>query len=225
MKNINSLRLVFTLLIIAFTRIAAAQSGPSDGTSAAPPTGTADKIICSSQGISIIGPQNAGVDYTAYQWYKLDASNVAHLTTTTTRTYTETSSGAGYYNYQLVTVNANGCTSPMSDIYRIYVLPPVTATITTSNVGNTICANNQSSIVLTATPSNPTSYTYTYQWTRNGVNISGATSNTYTLSETNSGSVSMGVIISYALNSGCSATATQSVTVVPIPVKPTISAN
>jgi len=225
MKNVNSLRILFTLLFIAFVSIASAQTGPSDGTSAPPPTGTADKIICSSQGISIFGPQNAGVDYPGYQWYKIDAAGVAHLTTVTTRTYTETPSGAGYYSYQLVTVNANGCTSPMSDIYKIYVLPPITATITTSNPSNVICANNQSSIVLTATPSNPTAYTYTYQWTRNGVNIAGATSNTYTLSEANSGSVSMGVIVSYTLNSGCSATATQSITVDPIPTKPTIGAN
>jgi hypothetical protein len=222
MKNINSLRLIFTLLFVAVTRIALAQSGPSDGTSAPPPTGTADKVICSSQGISINGPQNAGVDYPAYQWYKLDASGVAHLTTVTTRNYTETPSGTGYYSYQLVTVNSNGCTSPMSDVYKIYVLPPVTATITTSISSNTICSNNQSSILLTATPSNPTAYTYTYQWTRNGVNITGATNNTYTLSETNSGSVSMGVIVSYTLSSGCSATATQSITVDPIPTKPTI---
>ncbi|MBW4891699.1 hypothetical protein KXQ82_18385 [Mucilaginibacter sp. HMF5004] len=223
MKNINSLRIVFTLLFVAITHFVMAQA--SDPTSAPPPTGTADKIICSSQGISIVGPQNAGVDYPAYQWYKLDAAGVAHLTTTTTRTYTETPSGAGYYSYQLVTVNANGCTSPMSDVFKIYVLPPITATITTSVANNTICANNQSSIVLTATPSNPAAYTYTYQWTKNGTNIPGATSNTYTLSEAASGSVNMGVIISYTLNSGCSATATQSITVDPIPVKPTIGSN
>jgi hypothetical protein len=226
MKNINILRVIFTLFIVFAARLASAQSGPSDGTSAPPPTGTADKIICSGSAISIIGPQApGGTDYPAYQWYKLDGSGVAHLTTTTTRTYTETASGKGYYSYQLVTVNANGCTSPMSDIYKIYVLPPITATITTSNVNNVICANNQSSIVLTATPSNPTDYTYSYQWTRNGVNIAGATSNTYTLSESASGSVNMGVIITYTLNNGCSATATQSITVDPIPAKPTIGAN
>jgi hypothetical protein len=224
MKNIITLRAFFILLFVACAFIAVAQTaGPSDGTSAPPPTGTADKVICSSQGITITGPQNAGVDYPAYQWYKLDAAGVAHLvTTSTTRTYTETPTGPGYYNYQLVTVNANGCTSPISDIYHIYVLPPITATITTSIASNIICANNQSSILLTATPSNPGAYTYSYQWTRNGVNIPGATSNTYTLSEASSGSVSMGVIITYTLASGCSASATQTITVDPIPAKPTI---
>lgn len=222
----NSLRLIFTLLFILAARVASAQTpGPSDGTSAPPPTGTADKIICSGQSISIAGPQDNGTDYPAYQWYKLDASGVAHLTTTTGRTYTETPSGAGYYSYQLVTVNSNGCTSPASDTYKVYVLPTITASITTSNSSNTVCSNSQSSITLTAVPSNPTAYSYTYQWTRNGTNITGATSNTYTLTEQNSGSVSIGVIVSYTLSSGCSATATQSITVSPVPAKPSIVAN
>ncbi len=225
MKNISTLRFIFTLLFIAVARIASAQTGPSDGTSAPPPTGTADKIICSSGTISIFGPQNGGVDYPGYQWYKLDASGTPHLTTSTTRTYTETPTGPGYYKYQLVTVNANGCTSPASDTYTIYVLPPLTVSITTSNPSNTICANNQNSIILTANPSNPTGYTYTYQWTRNGVNIPGATNSTYTLSEATAGSVTMGVIVSYSLNSTCPGTATQSITIDAIPTKPTIGAN
>jgi len=223
MKTIKSLRTIITLLLILSAGIAFGQAGPSDGTSAPPPSGTANKIICSSQGISLTGPQDASnVDYPTYQWYKLDASGVGHLTTSTSRTYTETPTAPGYYKYQLVTVNANGCTSPISDVYTIYVLPPLTVSITTSNPSNTICSNTQSSIVLTAVPSNPSAYIYTYQWTRNGSNIPGATSSTYTLSETNSGSVSMGVIVTYSLNSGCSGTATQSITVSPVPAKPTI---
>jgi len=227
MKIINTPRIIITLLLVAIARIGFAQTaGPSDGTSAPPPTGTADKIICQSQNISLTGPQDVGgVDYPTYQWYKLDAGGVAHLTTTTTRTYTETPTAPGYYEYQLVTVNANGCTSPISDIIKIYVLPPITATITSNIANNTICAQNEGSILLTATPSNPTLYTYTYQWTRNGVNIAGATNNTYSLSETNSGAVTIGVIISYSLNGGCPGTATQSVTVTPIPGKPTIVVN
>jgi len=228
MKNINIIpRIIITLLFLVIATTGFAQTaGPSDGTSAPPPTGTANKIICSSQNISLTGPQDStGHDYPTYQWYKLDASGTAHLTTTTTRTYTETPTAPGYYNYQLVTVNSNGCTSPISDVIKIYVLPPITATITSNIANNTICAQNEGSILLTANPSNPTLYTYTYQWTRNGVNIAGATSNTYTLSETNSGTVTIAVIISYTLNGGCSGSATQSVTVTPIPGKPTIVIN
>ncbi len=228
METFKPLKIVLTMLLILVMHITLAQAapGPSDSTSVAPPTGTANKIICAGQTISISGPQDASnVDYPSYQWYKLDAAGVAHLTTTTTRTYTEVSTTKGYYNYQVVTVNASGCTSPMSDIFKIYALPAITATITTSNTSNTICSAGQSSIILTAVPSNPTAYTYNYQWTRNGANIAGATSNTYTLTEQTSGTVTMGVNITYALNTACAGTATKTITVSPVPAKPTITAN
>jgi hypothetical protein len=228
MKLAKSLKTLITLLLISvtYTALAAPNVGPSDPTSPPPPTGTADKIICYGQNISINGPQDAGgVDYPSYQWYKIDPSGTAQLTTTTTRTYTETTTDAGYYNYQVVTVNASGCTSPSSDIFKVFVLPALTATITTNVANNTICSNNQSSIVLTANPSNPSAYTYNYQWTNGGVNILGATSNTYTLSSTASGTLTIGVNVTYALNTACATTATQVITVSPVPGKPAISAN
>lgn len=227
MKPIKFLKTFITVLLIAVVQTALAAPGPSDPTSPPPPAGTANKIICSGQNISINGPQDAGgVDYASYIWYKLDASGVAQIVPgATTRTYTETTTDPGYYNYEVVTVNASGCTSPISDPFKIFVLPPLTVAITTSNTNNTICSNNQSSIVLTATPSNAAAYTYNYQWTRNGTDIPGATSNTYTLSETASGSVTMGVNVTYTLNTTCAGSATQVITISPVPDKPTISAN
>jgi hypothetical protein len=58
---------------------------------------------------------------------------------------------------------------------------------------------------------------YTYQWLKNGINISGATSSTYSAGETGR----YAVLIN---NNGCSATSTSdSLTVTTIPSKPTIS--
>jgi hypothetical protein len=58
---------------------------------------------------------------------------------------------------------------------------------------------------------------YTYQWLKNGINISGATSSTYAAGETGRYSVLIN-------NNGCTATSTSdSLTVSPIPSKPTIN--
>lgn len=221
--------LLSALLVLALTLFAAASfaqgAGPSDSTTP-PPTNATDvgKVLCAGSTISISGPQDPnGADWTSYQWYKLDASGNKQLTSTTGRTYTEVATGAGYYTYEVVTVNASGCTSPISDPFKVYVLPPITATITSAI--STICAG-VGTTVLTANPTPATGFTLNYQWTRNGTNIAGATSNTYTVSnETTAGTVTFGVVVSYTLNSSCSATATSDVIIAPIPTKPSITAN
>lgn len=217
--------LTFGLASFTTNSFAQAASGPSDATSA-PPVNATDvgKVLCAGTNISITGPQDAGnVDFASYQWYKLDASGNKQLTSVTSRTYTETPTGPGYYTYELVTVNASGCTSPISDPFKIYVLPTLTATITTPN--STVCAG-VGTTVLTANPTPATGYVYTYQWTRNGTNIAGATSNTYAVSGENTpGIVTFGVNIAYVLNPTCTTTATDAITIAPVPTKPTIAAN
>jgi hypothetical protein len=221
--------LLSALIVLTFTFFASASfaqgSGPSDATTP-PPTNATDvgKVLCNGQTISITGPQDPnGADWTVYHWYKLDAGGNKQLTSTTSRTYTEVSNGAGYYTYQVVTENASGCTSPISDPFKVYVLPPLTATITPSI--STICAGVGNTI-LTANPTPATGYTLNYQWTRNGANIPGATGNTYTVSnETTAGTVTFGVVVSYTLNSSCVGSASTDIVIAPIPAKPTISAN
>jgi hypothetical protein len=228
MKNIYLLLSAFLILTLAsLTNGAYAQvsAGPSDATTAPPANATdVGKVYCAGSTISIVGPQDVGnVDFAVYHWYKLDALGNKQTSTIKSKTYTEISTAPGYYEYELVTENTNGCTSPTSDILKVFVLPPISATITTPV--STICSV-VGTTVLTANPTPATGYVINYQWTRNGTNIAGATTNTYTVAAENTpATVAFGVNVTYALNSSCAATATYNVIVSPVPTKPAITAN
>jgi hypothetical protein len=219
--------IIFLLMTMAVNRAAAQTAGPSDATTP-PPTSATDvaKVLCSGSVISLSGPQDAGgVDYTKYHWYKIDVNgNKQEVTAMTGRTYTETSTTAGYYNYQVVTENANGCTSPISDVFKIFVLPPLSVTITTPTTA--MCAEAANATLLTANVTPSTGYTVNYQWTKNGTPIAGATSSTYNVTgETTAATLTFGVSVTYALNNSCPATATKDITINPLPTKPMITAN
>jgi hypothetical protein len=226
-KRSLTLSTILILLLSMVTFIASAQTaGPSDATTAPPATaGAVAKVLCYGSTISLSGPQDNGVDFAKYHWYKIDAAGVKQeVTSQTGRTYTETSGAAGYYTYQVVTENANGCTSPLSDPLQIYVLPALTVNITTPT--SSMCAVASNSTVLTANVTPATGYTINYQWTRGGVDIPGATSSTYTVTnETTAATVTFGVKTSYALNSTCAATNTKDIVITPLPTKPAITAN
>ncbi len=228
-KHQSLLNLILIVLFIAIANRSAAQvtSGPSDATTA-PPTAVTDvgKILCAGQNISIAGPQDVGgVDFTKYHWYKIDPSgNKQEVTAMTGRTYTETTGAPGYYNYQVVTENSNGCTSPISDVFKVFVLPPLTVAITTPT--SSMCAIASSETLLTANVTPSSGYVINYQWTRNGVVIPGATSSTYDVTgETSPATVTFGVNVSYALSPTCPATGTKDIILTPIPTKPLITAN
>src|SRR5690349_12649791 len=115
--------LVALMLMVANVVSAQVTPGPSDATTA-PPTAAADvaKVLCAGSTISMSAPQDGNVDFAKYHWYKIDANgNKQEVTTITGRTYTETSTTAGYYNYVVVTENASGCSSPVSDVFKVYV--------------------------------------------------------------------------------------------------------
>lgn len=225
MYSLVKTTLIALLCSVAMVAAAAGTTGPSDATTA-PPTHASDvgQVLCFGSTINLKGPVDGGSSYKKYQWYKLDASGNKQLVKEgTDNSYTETSDGAGYYTYQLVTVNTNDCSSDISDPFKVYVLPQMNPTITSVGNVSTVCEKGQSTITLTADGGN-TNFTYTYQWTRNGTDIAGATSNTYAVTEQNSGSVNYGVKVSYTLNNGCSQTASQTINVIPVPTKPVIVA-
>lgn len=227
-KRSLTLSTILVLLLSMVTFIASAQvtTGPSDATTAPPATANAvAKVLCYGSTISLTGPQDNGVDFAKYHWYKIDPNGVRQeVTSQTGRTYTETSGAAGYYTYQLVTENTNGCTSPLSDPLQVYILPDLTVNITTPT--SSMCAVATNSTVLTANVTPATGYTINYQWTKGGTDIAGATSSTYTVTnQTTAGTTTYGVKVSYALNSTCSKTATKDIEITPLPTKPAITAN
>jgi hypothetical protein len=227
-KRYLTLSPILILLMLVITTIAQAQVtvGPSDATSP-PPTSAADvaKIVCYGSAISMSGPQDGGVDFAKYHWYKIDPSGTRQeVTTITGRTYTEASAAAGYYNYQVVTENTNGCISPISDVFKIFVLPQLNVTITTPT--SSMCAVATNATLLTANPTPATGYALDYQWTKNGVDIPGANTNTYNVTgETTAATITFGVKVTYALNATCPATTTKDIILTPIPTKPMITAN
>lgn len=231
MNTNNLLKATFLILlcsILSFTARAnnAAVVGPSDGTSA-PPTSAASvsQVLCAGSTISLKGPVDASnANYKKYQWYKLDSNGNKQLVKDgTENTYTEVSDGAGYYTYQLVITNTNDCSSDISDPFKVYVLPTLTPNITAGGNVTAVCEKGASTTTLTANISN-TNFTYTYQWTRNGVDISGANTNTYTVTEQTAGDITFGVKVAYTLNGTCSQTATQIINVIAVPTKPVIAA-
>jgi hypothetical protein len=229
---LNSL-LIFVLVVL--TNMAHAQTpvGPSATapviTTSTPPAGVS-KVYCAGSTITLTA---APTGYTTYQWYKVNSSGTAVLvlsndgSTPYTEATTSTAAAAGYYNYQLVVINSNGCSSPASTI-SVYVVPPLTVSIT--NLVTSVCSGTTAP-TLTATPLASVvaaGYALDYQWTLGGTNIVGANSATYTVPVTTTTTVlplNYGVTVTYALNPACSASATQTITIDPLPTQPTITAS
>jgi hypothetical protein len=233
------LTIIFMLTLVSFSTIVRAQvpAGPSDATKAAPTSITdVSKIYCAGSTISLTGPldPSTGNPFTKYHWYKLaaDQTTKTEETTQTSQTYTEVSTTTpGYYYYELVTENANGCTSPISSLLQVYVLPPLSVTISTTAVS--VCQNSTTTPVLTANPTPvPPAYTLHYQWTKTigagtTTNV-GSDSPTYPVPAADDVTpeiITYAVTVTYDLNPACSAAANQNITIFATPTQPTITAN
>jgi len=129
--------------------------------SVTPPTNT---TICSGATLTLIGSVTGA---TSQNWYK-DGTPISGATG---NSLAITVAG----DYALYATNS--CGTSQSITYTITVLPLVPAAVSITSSGTTIC--NGDAVTFTATP------TYggtapTYQWKKNGVNISGATGVTFT---------------------------------------------
>jgi hypothetical protein len=222
-KIFTNLTFAITFLLCTVSLVASAQTvtpaGPSLDATTTPPTSVTSvgKIICYGSNITLSGPTGAD----KYQWYKIDASGTKHLvkesTTSGDNLYSETSTDAGYYNYQLVQINTNGCTSIASNPFSVYVMPQIVPVINTT--ATSICASttaNPQGATTTTTATLSISgldsrFTYgSYQWKLNGIDIPGATGLTYTVPVQTAAPATLSYTVSVSYTSyggvGCPAT-------------------
>ncbi len=165
-------------------------------TSATTPTITASGATTFCQGESVILSTTSTA---TLQWLK---DGVA-ISGATSQSYTATQSGS--YTVQAGTGN---CTATSTAIVVTVTSTPATPTITTSGA-TTFCQGG--SVVLTTTS------TATLQWLKDGVAISGATSQSYTATQSGSYTVQAGT-------GNCTATSTAIVVIVTsTPATPTIT--
>jgi hypothetical protein len=135
---------------------------------------------CNGSSITFTAVPTNGGAAPAYQWTK----NGFNITGATSATYTGLT-GTNLLNGDIIRVvltsNANcvSTTTVTSATITLSVIANVAPTVATAITtgSNPTCINN--SVIFTATPTNGGAAPL-YQWTKNGLNIGGATSSTYT---------------------------------------------
>lgn len=153
--------------------------------------------FCSGGSVTLTAATGTG--YT-YQW----RNNGTNISGATSSSYSATASGS----YSVV-VNNSGCTATSGNT-SVTVNPSPTATI---NAGGATSFCTGGSVTLSAN----TGTGLSYQWRRNGANLSGATASTY--SATSSGTYTVVVI-----SGGCSSTSSSVIVTVSAAPSATISA-
>jgi hypothetical protein len=211
------------ITVISSISIAASAQTPIGPSVSSPyPSSGADMYVCAGGQITIKTPPEPNA--ATYNWYKKNSlGQYVQVQSSSSLTYTETAAGTGYYSYEVEAVSANGCVSPKSNPFNVYVLPPLTPTI----AGTTeLCAtdvNNPTTLSLTASPNSSNSlYQYHYQWYKNGSPV-GSDSPTYTETGLVANTYTYSVLVTYALDGNCSASASTTVKIDPIPAQPVIT--
>ena len=140
-----------------------------------------------------------------YQWTKGGIS----ISGATSATYTIVSTASGDAgSYAVVVTNSVGSVTSMT-VTLMVSAAPVGPTITTQPSAQLVTAGQSASFTVAATGSG----TLTYQWTKGGINISGATSATYTIASTVSGDAgTYAVVVTNAVGSVTSASVSLAVT-------------
>ena len=158
----------------------------------------------------------AGTVPLSYQWQK-NGGNITGATSSSYTTPSTTTSDSGSIFAVLVSNSAGTATSSAATL--TVNSAPVAPTITTQPANQTVTAGQTATFSVVASGTAPLSY----QWQKNGGNISGATSSTYTTPSTttsDSGST-FAVVVSNTAGTATSNVAT--LTVNAAPVAPTIS--
>ncbi|MDO9595543.1 MAG: hypothetical protein Q7J19_11170, partial [Lutibacter sp.] len=139
--------------------------------------GASATTICSGTNVTFTATPTNGGTTPSYQW-KLNGSNVG----TNSSTYANSTLANGDIVTVVLTSNATPCVTgnpATSNGITMLVNPLVTPSVSITSTSTSICSTAGTSVTFTASPTNDGS-TPTYQWKRNGNNITGATSATYT---------------------------------------------
>ena len=175
--------------VVVISQKSAPSSGNISVSSSVPCTGGSIQLNSSSD--SVIA------------WYKDDVL----ISGVSGKTFTATQSGA----YSIVSKGSNGCLSSRSSIFDLRFKPYPTALTTVST--KSICEGAKTNLTAQSGTN------YTYQWSRNGTDIAGATSATYAAGDSGIYKVKVSL-------DGCSSvSAGDTLRVFPVPSKPTISRN
>lgn len=142
---------------------------------------TAAQTTCLNDNFTSISLTASGTGTLTYQWYSnttastTGGTNLGNANGAQTNTFTPQASSPGtLYYYCVVTGTCGSATSAVSGAF--VVNSPVSITQQPVSLSN-ICLNSTQSFSVVATGTSPLSY----QWKKNGVDISGATSSTLTL--------------------------------------------
>jgi hypothetical protein len=171
--------------------------------------------VCSGTAVNFTAtPTNGGTTPT-YQWKK----NGVNITGATSATYSLTAPANGDVITVVMTSNATcaSTSTATSNAVTITVTTAVTPSVSIAANNTTVCSGT--AVNFTATPTNGGT-TPTYQWKKNGVNITGATSATYSLTSPANGDVMTVVMTS---NATCASTSTATSNAVNLTVSPNVT--
>ncbi len=161
-------------------------------------TQPANQTVCAGQSatFSVVA---TGASLT-YQWRR-NGVNIANATGSSFTIASTAAGDAGSYD-----VIVTGACGTVTSAAATLTVNPATV-ITTQPANQTVCAGQSATFVVTATGAN-----LTYQWRRNGVNIAGATSSSFTIASTAAGDAgSYDVVVTGTCGAVTSNTATLTV--------------
>jgi hypothetical protein len=171
--------------------------------------------VCTGTAVNFTATPTNGGTTPAYQWKK----NGVNITGATSATYTLTSPANGDAITVVMTSNAGCASTPTATSNAVTVTVTTSVTPSVSIVANTTTVCTGTAVNFTATPTNGGT-TPAYQWKKNGVNITGATSATYTLTSPANGDAITVVMTS---NASCASTTTATSNAVAIAVTPNVT--
>ncbi|MBS1841145.1 MAG: immunoglobulin domain-containing protein [Acidobacteria bacterium] len=152
----------------------------------------------------------------AYQWQK-NGSTISGATASTYTTPATTTGDSGS-SYTVAVTNSKGSVTSAAAILTVKAAV-ATPAITTQPSSQTVTAGQTATFMVAATGTAPLSY----QWKKNGANISGATNSTYTTPATTTGDSGSSFAVAIS-NAGGSATSNAAIlTVNSAPVAPTVT--